>query len=64
MKNEGNLISDWLEKYGDPEIEKKVELTLFNREIRRIVKEMPNDLELGKKIRSFVNEYYKDERKL
>ena len=30
MKTEGNIITDWLEKYGDPENRKQVELEAFN----------------------------------
>jgi hypothetical protein len=28
MKKSNNIISDWLDKYGDPEIDKKVEMEL------------------------------------
>ncbi len=30
MENKGKMITDWLEKYGDPEIERKVEESLGN----------------------------------
>lgn len=53
MKIEGNLINEWLEKYGDIDIEKKIELTLFRKEIERLIKETPNDLDLGQKNKIF-----------
>jgi len=31
MENKGKMITDWLEKYGDPEIERKVEESLDNK---------------------------------
>ena len=35
MKKRNNIISDWLDKFGDPEIDKKVEMKLekINKEI-------------------------------
>jgi hypothetical protein len=51
------MITDWLEKYGDPSIERDVEKTAFILEIEKTVKETPNDIELGRKIRSLVNEH-------
>ena len=29
-ENEGKMITDWLEKYGDPKIEREVEESLIN----------------------------------
>ncbi len=55
MKN--TIITDWLEKHGDPQIEKRVEYIFFIKEIERIIKEYPNDMKLGKAIRSFVSTY-------
>ena len=45
MKKSNNTISDWLEKYGDPEIDKQVE-----EEIKYInkIKKMENKKELLK----------------
>ena len=40
MKKSNNIISDWLDKYGDPEIDKKVEEELermTNKEILYII---------------------------
>ncbi len=39
MKKSNNTISDWLEKYGDPEIDKKVE-----KELERMTKEIYNTI--------------------
>jgi len=39
MKNEGNLINDWLEKYADPEIDKFVEKNLSITEKVRLALE-------------------------
>lgn len=53
---ENTMITDWLEKYGDVEIEKKVETKFFMEEVIRIIKETPNDMELGKRIREWYNQ--------
>lgn len=39
MKNEGNLITDWLDQYGDPEIERFVEKNLAITEKVRLALE-------------------------
>jgi hypothetical protein len=56
MENEGSMITDWLDKYGNVDIEKQVETKLFMEEIIRIIKETPNDMELGKRIREWYDE--------
>ena len=35
MEDEGNMITDWLDKHGDPKIEKQVEKMLEVKEIER-----------------------------
>ena len=47
------IIANWLESYGDIEIEENI---ILISEIRRIVKEYPNDIELGKRVRQLINE--------
>jgi hypothetical protein len=49
------IIANWLESYGDIEIEEKIENIILISEIRRIVKEYPNDMELGKRVRQLIN---------
>jgi transcriptional regulator with XRE-family HTH domain len=39
MKNEGNLITDWLDQYGDPEIERYIEKNLAITEKVRLALE-------------------------
>lgn len=39
-----NIISDWLDQYGDPEIYKKVENILEKREIKKCVGEIIDTL--------------------
>jgi hypothetical protein len=56
---ENTLITDWLDEYGNTEIEELVELRLFKSEIYDIVKNTPNDMELGNKIKAFVKNYSK-----
>ena len=46
------IIANWLESYGDIEIEENI---ILISEIRRIVKEYPNDMELGKRVRQLIN---------
>jgi hypothetical protein len=56
---ENTLITDWLDEYGNTEIEELVELRLFKSAIVDIVKNTPNDMELGNKIREFLENYSK-----
>ena len=49
------IIANWLESYGDIEIEEKIENIILISEIHRIVKEYPNDMELGKRVRQLIN---------
>ena len=49
------IIANWLESYGDIEIEEKIENIILISEIHRIVKEYPNDMELGMRIRQLIN---------
>lgn len=35
-KSKNNIIDDWLDKYGDPEIEKQVKTQLAIQEIQRL----------------------------
>jgi hypothetical protein len=56
---ENTLITDWLETYGDKKIEEYVEYKVFKTEIVDIVKNTPNDMELGNKIREFLENYSK-----
>ncbi len=56
---ENTLITDWLETYGDKKIEELVELGLFKSTIVDMVKNTPNDIQLGNKIRKFVENYSK-----
>jgi hypothetical protein len=56
---ENTLITDWLETYGDKKIEEYVEYKLFKTEIVDMVKNTPNDIQLGNKIRKFVENYSK-----
>ena len=49
MKKSNNIISDWLDKYGDPEIDKKVEM-----ELEKITKEIYN---------KFISDAYKNYEK-
>jgi len=51
MKKSNNIISDWLEKYGDPKIDKKVEM-----ELERITKERYNQI-IDESHKSYVNEW-------
>lgn len=46
MKKSNNIISDWLDKYGNPEIDKKVEM-----ELEKITKEIYN---------KFIDDAYKN----
>ena len=56
---ENTLITDWLETYGDKKIEEYVEYKLFKSTIVDMVKNTPNDMELGNKIREFLKNYSK-----
>jgi hypothetical protein len=56
---ENTLITDWLETYGDKKIEEYVEYKLFKSTIVDMVKNTPNDIQLGNKIRKFVENYSK-----
>jgi hypothetical protein len=49
------IIANWLKSYGDIEIEEKIENIILISEIHRIVKEYPNDMELGMRIRQLIN---------
>jgi hypothetical protein len=49
MKKSNNIISDWLEKYGDPKIDKKVEM-----ELERITKERYTKI-IDEAYRNYVN---------
>lgn len=56
---ENTLITDWLDEYGNPEIEELAELKLFKEAINDMVVVNPNDMVLGNKIREFIENYSK-----
>ena len=57
MKKSNNIISDWLDKFGDPEIDKKVENMLAYKKLHDDCKSIfKGDRDLSEKLTDF-NDY-------
>ena len=58
MKKTNNMISDWLDKHGDPEIDKKVDSELMEM-VEKLRKE--HSPELKEELRKLQKKYRKED---